>query len=151
MIIQSFRSVYLAFFLAALVSTGFGQGPRFWRLWRISADPVSTSGHVVSLDCPNHGHVDYTFEIDGVSHAASDRFVDGINCSEMKVGQLVAVYYEKGTPRNNYGLYPAEIVGNRAMSALITGLIFFGGFILLGPLFLAGVWAAFSRLTERRG
>jgi hypothetical protein len=37
------------------------------------------------------------------------------------------------------------------MSALITGLIFFGSFFLLGPLFLAGVWAAFSRLTERRG
>jgi hypothetical protein len=148
MIILSFRTVYVAFFLAALLSIGVSQGPRFWRLWRISADPVPTSGRVVSLDCPNHGHVDYTFEIDGVSYAASDRFVDGINCADVKIGQTVAVYYEKGAPRNNYGLYPAEIAGNRATTALVTGLVFFGGFILLGPFFLAWLWTAVSRLTE---
>jgi hypothetical protein len=147
----SFRTIYVAFFLAAVVGVGFSQGPRFWRLWRISANPVSTSGRVVHLDCPNHGRIDYSFEINGVAYRASSPFIDGINCSDVKIGQPVAVYYEKGAPQNNYGLYPAATAGNRATSALVTGLAFFGGFILLGPLFLAGVWTAFSRPTDGRG
>src|SRR5215469_5245623 len=90
MIIPSFRTVYVGFFLTAAIAIGFSQGPMFWRLWRISADPVSTNGHVVQLDCPNHGHVDYSFEINGVSYRAGNPFIDGINCAEVKMGQAIA-------------------------------------------------------------
>jgi hypothetical protein len=60
----------------------------------------------------------------------------------------ILVYYEKGTPENNYALYPAETAGNRARTAFLTSLAFFGAFILLGPLFLAWLWTLFSGWQE---
>ena len=94
---------------------------------------------------PNHGHIDYAFEIDGVPRNGRDHFVDGINCPDAKIGQPVAVYYEKGAPENNYALYPAEVVGNRAKAAFFAGAALFGALIFLGPLFLAWLWTLFSR------
>jgi hypothetical protein len=143
------RTVYFPFFIVIALMTIFGPAQPLWRLWQIGADPVSTLGRVVRLDCPNHGHIDYAFEIDGVAHSGRDHFVDGINCPDAKVGQAIAVYYEKGAPENNYALYPAETTGNRARTAFFTGVAFFGVLILLGPLFLAWLWTLFSRLAGR--
>jgi hypothetical protein len=68
-----------------------------------------------------------------------------INCPDAKIGQPVAVYHEKGASENNYALYPAEVVGNRAKAAFFAGAALFGAFIFLGPLFLAWLWTLFSR------
>ena len=146
---SSMRTAYTAFLLVVGLMVVFGPARPLWRLWWISADPVATNGRVVRLDCSNHGHVDYSFEIDGVAYAAGNHFIDGINCPDVKVGQPVAVYYEKGAPENNYALYPAETVGNRARTAFFTGVAFFGAFVFLGPLFLAWLWTFVSRLTGR--
>ena len=143
------RSAYFPFFIVIALMTIFGPAQPLWRLWKISADPVSTSGHIVRLDCPNHGHIDYAFEIDGVPRNGRDHFVDGINCPDAKIGQAVAVYYEKGAPENNYALYPAEGEGNRAKAAFFAGAALFGALIFLGPLFLAWLWTLFSRPSGR--
>jgi hypothetical protein len=143
---QTLRTLYFPFFLVIALMTIFGPAQPLWRLWQIGADPVSTRGQIVRLDCPDHGHVEYSFEAEGVSHHGREHFVDGINCTDAKAGQPVAVYYAKGAPENNYALYPAETTGNRARTAFFVGAAFFGTFILLGPLLLAGLWTLFSRL-----
>jgi hypothetical protein len=147
---SDFKSVYLGFLcVIALLLVSSGQAQLFWHLWQISADPVSTSGRVTRLDCANHGHVEYSFDIGGVSYRPGSRFIDGINCRDIKIGQPVAVYYAKSAPENNYALYPAETSGNRARTAFFTGMAFFGAVVLLGPLFLAWLWAFFLRLKNK--
>jgi hypothetical protein len=71
-------------------------------LWRISAAPVSTIGLVSALDCPNHGHVDYSFAVDRHSYGARQFFVDGIDCRSFKIGQRIAIVYERAAPENNF-------------------------------------------------
>jgi hypothetical protein len=149
MVTSNFRTAYLTFLLVAVLGIVFSQGPVLWALWRISADPVAALGHIVRVYCPDHGHVEYSFEIGGISHTGRNRFIDGINCPDLRVGQPVAVYYENGAPENNYGLYPAEMTGNRARTAFFTGVAFLSAFILLGPFFLAGLWTLASRLTAK--
>lgn len=143
---QTLRTLYLPFFIVVALMTIFGPAQPLWRLWEINADPASAKGRVVRLNCHDHGHVEYSFDADGVSYNGRNHFIDGINCPDAKVGQTIAVYYEKGAPENNYALYPAETSGNQARTAFITGVAFFGAFILIGPLFLAWVWTLFSRL-----
>jgi hypothetical protein len=149
MVTSNFRTAYFAFLIVAVLGMVFSQGSVLWALWRISADPVATVGHVIRVYCPDHGHIEYSFEIGDTSHSGRNRFIDGINCPDIKVGQPIAVYYENGAPANNYGLYPAEMTGNRARTAFFTGVAFFGAFILLGPLFLASLWTFASRLTGK--
>jgi len=149
MVSSGFRNAYTGFFIAALLGVAVSAGPMLWRLWRISVDPVSTRGRVVRLDCRNHGHLDYSFDIDGVPHSGSNHSIDGISCPEVRIGQPVAVYYEKGAPENNYGLYPAETAGNRASTAFFTCVAFMCVFIFIGPLFLGGVWIVVSRLAGK--
>jgi len=145
MIILRLRTVYIAFFsLIAVLLVVSGQAQILWRLGWISVDPVATTGRVIGLHCQDHGRVDYSFEIDGVAYDARNNFVDGINCADARIGQPVAVYYEKGAPDNNYGLSPAETAGNRARTAFFTTLAFFCALIFLGPLFLASLWTLFS-------
>src|SRR5262249_55961822 len=108
------KRAYLGFFcLIAALMVLSGQAQILWRLWRISAAAVSATGQVTLLDCPNHGHVDYSFDVSGVSHSGRNHFVDGINCPDIRIGQRVAVYYEAGAPENNFALYPPEAAGNR--------------------------------------
>jgi hypothetical protein len=145
------RTVYIAFLcLFAVLLVVSGQAQMLWRLGWISADPVATTGRVIGLDCPNHGLVDYAFEIDGVSYDASNHFVDGIDCPNAKIGQPVAVYYERGALDNNYALYPAQTAGNRARNAFFVGAPFYCAFVFLGPLFLTWLWTVFSRLAARQ-
>jgi hypothetical protein len=147
---SSFARVYILFFcLIVLLMISSGQMQLLWRLCRISADPVATTGHVTRLDCSNHGHVDYAFEADGASRGGENRFVDGINCPDIRIGQPIAVYYERGTPANNYALYPNDTSGNRASSALMTALTFTGSFLLLGPAFLGWLWTVVTRWTPK--
>jgi hypothetical protein len=142
----SIRALYFPIFIIIALMTILGPAQPLWRLWQISADPVSTKGRIVHLDCQNHGHVEYSFDADGVSHNGRNHFIDGINCPDAKVGQAIAVYFEKGAPENNYALYPADTSSNQTRTAFITGAALFGAFILLGPLFLAWLWTLFSRL-----
>jgi hypothetical protein len=146
---SNFRTTYLAFLCVVVLMAGFSAGPLLWRLWRIGTDPVATPGRVVGIDCPNHGRVDYAFDIDGTSHSGANHLIDGIPCPQFRIGQKVAVYYEKGAPGNNYALYPDGTEGNRVRTALFTGIAFCAGFIALGPPFLAWVWILFSRLAAR--
>jgi hypothetical protein len=145
---NSFARSYILFFcLFAALMIASGQPQFFWRLWRISAAPVATTGHVTRLDCPNHGNVDYSFTVDGLAYDVRNALVDGANCPALKIGQSVAIYYEKGTPGNSYALYPSDTSGNRAGNAFITGLSIFGALLLLGPLFLGGLWTFLARWT----
>jgi hypothetical protein len=148
--IPTFRNVYLALFLAFAFGITISQGPLLVRLWQISADPVSTIGHVTVLYCPDHGHVDYSFTVDGASYSAGHYLVDGIDCPNLKLGQRIAVYYERGAPENNYGFYPADTTGNRARSAFWIGLIFLSVSVVMGPLFLTWMWTVVSRISETR-
>ena len=70
------HSFFFGLIIVLAVLSGMPQ--LLWRLWRISAAPVSTIGLVTALDCPNHGHVDYSFAIDRHSYGARQFFVDGI-------------------------------------------------------------------------
>jgi hypothetical protein len=106
-----------------------------WRQWRISAAPVSTIGLVTALDCPNHGHVDYSFAVDRHSDGARQFFVDGIDCRSLKIGQRIAIVYERAARENNFALYPIEGESNRARSAFLTGLAFISVLIFMLPLF----------------
>ena len=72
--------------IIAVLLVASGHAQLLWRLWRISADPVSTIGR----DCPNHGSVDHSFAIDGVSYSARNEMIDRINCPNVKIGHPVA-------------------------------------------------------------
>jgi hypothetical protein len=149
-IILTWRNIYFGFM--ALLATLFvvsGIAKAVWYEGRIGADPVSTRGHVITLDCPHHGFVDYSFEIGGVTYYARDNFGNGIPCQTAKIGQPIAVYYEKGAPENNYGVYPPDTPGNPARAAFFDNLVGFGAFIFLGPFFLAWLWIQAQRLTGR--
>src|SRR5262249_48223487 len=139
----------LFFCLLAVLMFSSGQAQLLWRLWRISAAPVATIGFVTRLDCPNHGHIEYSFTVDGLPYNVRDTSVDGVNCPALKSGQSVAIYYEKGAPGNSYALYPSDTSGNRARNAFITGLSFFGALLLLGPLFLGWLWTVVARWTAK--
>jgi hypothetical protein len=134
----------------ALLATLFvvsGIAKAVWYEGRIGADPVLAKGRVITLDCNNHGFVDYSFEIGGVTHYARSPYGNGIPCQTVKIGQPVAVYYEKGAPENNYGVYPPDTPGNPARAAFFENLVGFGAFIFLGPFFLGWLWIQAERLT----
>jgi hypothetical protein len=150
MVAPSFRAAYIGFFIAILLGALLSQGQALWSLWRISANPISTRGQIVGVDCANHGYVAYSFDVGGYSHTAHGRFIDGINCRDLRVGQPIAVDYENGAPDNNYGLYPVEATGNRARAAFLTGVAFLGAFVVLGPIVLAGIWTLVARLMPTR-
>jgi len=144
------KRVYLFFFgLIITLTLLSGMQQLLWRQWRIGAASVSTIGLVTALDCPNHGHVDYSFAADRQNYSARQFFVDGIDCRSLKIGQRIAVVYERAAPDNNLALYPIEGEGNRARSAFLTGLAFMSAFILIGPLFLSALWSVVSRLTAK--
>jgi hypothetical protein len=147
----SFARVYILFFcLFALLMISSGQPQLLWRLWRISAAPVTTTGHVTRLDCSNHGHIDYSFTVDGLSYNVQDTFIHGVaNCPALKGGQAIAIYYEKSIPGNSYALYPSDTSGNQARNEFITALSFFGASLLLLPLFLGWLWTIVARWTSR--
>ena len=147
---NSFARVYILFFcLLVVLMISSGQAQLLWRLWRISAAPAATTGHVTRLDCPNHGHIDYSFTVNGLAYDVRDTFIDGVNCAVLKSGQSIAIYFEKGDPGNSYALYPNDTSGNRARNAFITGLSFFGAVLLLGPLFLGWLWTVAARWTAK--
>ena len=64
---QTLRTLYLPFFIVVALMTIFGPAQPLWRLWEINADPASAKGRVVRLNCHDHGHVEYSFEAEGVS------------------------------------------------------------------------------------
>jgi hypothetical protein len=144
-IILTWRNLYFGFMaLCATLFVVSGIAKAVWYEGRIGADPVMARGHVITLDCHNHGFVDYSFEIAGAIYYARSPHGNNIPCETVKIGQLIAVYYEKGAPEINYGVYPAETPGNPARAAFFDNLVCFGAFIFLGPLFLTWLWTKFS-------
>jgi hypothetical protein len=144
-----FKRAYVGFvclFVVGMIASG--QAQLFWRLWRIGAAPAETTGEVVGVDCPNHGHIFYSLKVDGSTYDGRNGFVDGINCPDVKIGQRVGIYYEAGAPANNYALYPPEAAGNPPTRIFVTRLLAFSSFILLGPLFLAWLWTVVARWTR---
>jgi hypothetical protein len=118
------------------VASGIAQS--VWHQGWIGADPVMATGRITNLVCHNHGFVDFAFETDGITHDATDHFGNGIPCQSVKIGDPIAVYYEKGAPDNNYGVYPVDTPGNPARQAFLGGLAMFGALIFLGPFFSPG-------------
>jgi hypothetical protein len=136
------RIVY--FGIACAVATLFvasGIAKAIWYNGWIAADPVLAKGRVMTLDCnDNHGFVDYSFEIDGATYHARSAYLNNIPCQAVKIGQPVAVYYEKGAPENNYGVYPPETPGNPARAAFLYNLAAFAVFTFLVPLIYIWRW-----------
>jgi hypothetical protein len=147
-IFSNLRNLYIAnsCFVGVALALGSWAPGSPWHLWRIGVDPVSTGGHVVNMDC-NHHRVQYSFVVDGVSHQGSDNLGDGIYCRTVKIGQPVAVYYEKDVPENNFGFYPPETPGNPARAAFLGQVEAAGAFLLLGPLFM--YWLSADRPLPR--
>jgi hypothetical protein len=144
------RQVYLAFLcLLAALTILSGQTQMLWRLWQIAQDPATAAGVVTHLDCANHGHVDFVLRVESASFDGREHFVDGIACPQLRVGQRIAVYYQRAQPANNYALAASEDGGNRAMTAFYTGAAFLGAFVLVGPLFLVMVFSLFTRMALR--
>jgi hypothetical protein len=120
-----------------------------WRLWHIAQIPVTATGVVTHLDCSNHGHVDYSFRVDGTPIEGRPHFVDGIACQQLRTGQPIAIYYERAAPENNYALVAGPENGNRAMTAFWTASAILAALAFLGPMFLVLVWTVFSRVAAR--
>lgn len=135
--------------LTALMTLFAGEPQLLWRLWRISAAPVSTIGFVAALDCPNHGRVDYSFAVDRNTYRGRQPFVQDSECRALKIGQRIGIDYEREMPENNYAFRATEAEGNRARNAFLTGLVFVSASILLGPLFVAMIWGVASRWALR--
>ncbi len=123
---------------ALMIQTG--QIKTLWRLLHILQDPGKTAGVVSHLDCPNHGHIDYVFRIEGASFDGREHLIDGISCPELRTGQRVAVYYQRAQPTNNYAFVEGQDDGNSARRAFYTSLAFFGGLAFVGPLLLMPIW-----------
>jgi hypothetical protein len=107
-----------------------------WHLWWISADPISTSGHVVEIVCRSRDRfLGYSYIVDGVSYQGNDDLDNDSSCRYAKIGDPVAVYYEKGAPEISYGVYPAETTGNPVRALFFHELVVLVVAMLLVPLF----------------
>ena len=143
------KHVYLVFFaqcVALLFSSGEPQ--LLWRLWFISAAPVSTTGVVTVVDCQNH-RVDYAFTVDGFPQNAPRANIGGLGCKDLRVGQRIAVYFERGEPENNYALRLSDTAGHPIRNEFFIGLSVICVFVLLAPLFLSALWFASLRWKAR--
>ena len=117
-----------------------------WNLWSIARDPAETSGTVTRLDCRNHGHVEYVMEIGTRTIEGRRHNVAGADCRLVKVGQRIAVSYERGMPENNYA-FVSRTDGNRAKNEFYFGLIMWASFVVIGPLFIVVIWSIFSKVA----
>jgi hypothetical protein len=148
---NSFWRVYAMFVCVVVAMMALSGIPQmFWHLRSIAAAPVPASGKVDRVDCPNHGHVYFSFQADGVSYGGTNPLIEGINCPDVKVGSPLAIYYERGAPQNNYAFYPPEADVSRVQQLLMIGSLFILLFVVLGPLFLAWIWTVFTRWTGDR-
>jgi hypothetical protein len=152
-IYNNLRRLYImtfCFFGAVVVLTSWAP-QSLWHLWWISADPISTSGHVVEIVCRSRDRfLGYSYVVDGVSYQGNDDLDNDSSCRDAKIGEPVAVYYEKGAPENNYGVYPPDTLGNPARAAFFGNLMVFGAFIFLAPFFLAWLWTTLNDWLESR-
>jgi hypothetical protein len=142
--------VYLAFVGLCLVLSSIPGGPQIpqllWNLWSIARDPAETSGTVMRLDCRNHGHVEYVVEIGASTIEGRQQNVAGADCRLLKVGQRIAVSYQRGMPENNYA-FSSRADGNPAEKEFYLGLIMWTSFVVIGPLFVVVLWSIFSKVT----
>jgi hypothetical protein len=142
------RRVYLVFLCVSAASMILsGQIQLLWRQWRIGQDPGMTAGVVTHLDCPNHGHVDFIFQVESTSFEGREHFVDETPCPALRAGQRIVVYYQRAQPTNNYALVQSEDGSNGAMRAFYTGAATLGAVVFAGPLFLVLIWTLVMKLT----
>lgn len=142
--------VYLAFVGLFVVVSSMPGGPQFpqllWNLWSIARDPAETSGTVMRLDCHNHGRVEYVVEIGTRTIEGRQHTVSGADCRLLKVGQRIAVSYERGVPENNYA-FVSRTDSNPAVNELYLGLIMWTSFVVIGPLLIVVIWSIFSKVA----
>ena len=134
--LYNLRTLYIIYFCLVVVPLAFIWAPSVWRLGRITADPVSTGGRVVNIACQRHeAFVEYSFVVDGVSHR--DRSSYGMACRFARIGQDVAVSYERGRPENSYGVFAADAAGDPVRNAFLLDLLAGPLALFLGPLLAA--------------
>lgn len=63
----------------------------------LAARYKTTIGHVLSLDCANHGAVHYSFEVNGRTAVGLAPW-GVLNCGKVAVGDPVVVYYDPLNP-----------------------------------------------------
>jgi hypothetical protein len=139
---------YLVFALICATMSA-SMAPGLWRLWRISEAPVAALGFVTGLDCPNHGRVDYTFEVAGATLSGASGYVEGADCRSLRVGQRVNVSYERGAPKNNYAFSFDDQRDSRARSAFFASFGSMAWFVFVGPLVLVFLFRLFLRISRR--
>jgi hypothetical protein len=141
--------LYVVFLAVCALMTASTSGPDMWRLWHVAQAPGATVGVVTGLDCQNHGRVDYTLEVAGVTYPGAAHHVDDAPCQDLRVGERVNVSFELAAPENNFAFAGGSMGGKRAAHEFRKGLIMMIGFVFLGPLWLVLVAKVFLRVSER--
>jgi hypothetical protein len=146
--------LYVAFaclFLALSTTPGGQQVPqKLLGLWQIAGDEAIATGFITNLDCKNHGHVNYFALVEGKSVGGRWNEAGDISCKELKVGQQIAVYYERAKPTNNFALKSAGDM-DRPTKELWQTLSSWTPFVLIGPLFLTVLASFFLRVSNKSG
>ena len=101
----SFATRYgVAFLLNAVLMTWIGAPQGVWSIWGIQNDAGTAIGEISILDCKNHGHLTYSFVVNGVKYAGDTTTFQG-SCLDLKQGQAVKIYYENRNPVVNIAVY----------------------------------------------
>lgn len=102
---RTLAGVWLALFVLVASIMFFSTGG--FRFYRLMGSGVRTTAAVTEADCANHRKFKYEFQVDGVVHRGVGVEHVGIDCSALKPGDPVTVFYAAGDPDRNANTEPA--------------------------------------------
>ena len=98
---------------------------------QLAKSGVPVEGHVVELDCSNHGTFTYIFSVSGNRYGSKGHASAlGLVCTSLRVNQPVGLVYLTNDPSVNFAGKPAEKVEEQYVLASVAAL-FYPGAILL--------------------
>ena len=146
--IRSIGPVAIGVATIALLLIWLGAPQQTWRTWRIYNNTATTVGVITDLDCNNHGHLGYSFEVGGVRYLGRSPNFHG-DCRELKNGQRVLIHYEAGAPATN--LATIDDRRGRDASSMLRNeiLVSLAIFIVFLPMLILAAWFLARKFINR--
>jgi hypothetical protein len=92
------------------------------RLYEISRHPVATDAVITAIDCANHASVYYAFVAGNRNYAG--RTSQGRNCTSLKKGDILRIYYSELTPELSEASDPKQALLGEAVLIGLAALFF---------------------------
>lgn len=89
---------------------------------------VTTDGVVLSTNCSQHMIFSYMYRVSGIAYTGKSR---GENCTDLRPGDLVTIYYQMDEPAVSSGLNPRSSFTNDIAAIAFAAFGGAGLFVLL--------------------